>query len=178
MRFIIKGAGRKGNVKTKALIQPLRARVAFTLIELMFAVIIVSILAAIIYPQFQSGRTRAALKEVPDTVMVIRAAVRYERQKTGDWYVFADSSWGNKADYARAQDDLHITLPDPTSNETMCRYLCYWRGAPINARIIQFSRIGGAAEGYYRLDNDTYHILAAGTWTEFLMYLDSDATPD
>ena len=160
---------------------------AFTLVELMIAVAIIGILAAIAYPGLGGMRTRARLKEVPNTVQVIAAAERVVRFKTGDWYYFDvaaaglgnGSSWGNRANYAQARTALRITLPNPNSVDTMCIY-----STPVVVgvgEVIQFNvnnaGVPGIEEGRFELGAQIYDIRGAGTWNVHLMYLDDDGIP-
>ena len=102
---------------------------AFTLIELMLVVVIIGILATIGYPRLETFRLRAQLKEVENTVEMLRAAEKYYRFKTGAWYCFdiTDANYAyvlNAPDdttdgyvrgfYANVGAELDITLPPGT----------------------------------------------------------------
>ena len=157
---------------------------AVTLIELLFVVIIVGILATLVFPGVEGFRLRAQLKEVPNTVEMIRAAERLFRFKDPgqSWYGWSFAqAWNDYIVVAgpppvRVDDILHLTLPRPP------QALCLYRVNAGNDRIVFSVDIDGLGteqrQGYYDMGNDTYHIDPPPTvFGTYLMYLDSDGIP-
>jgi general secretion pathway protein G len=73
-------------------------RKAFTMIELIFVVVVIGILAGIAIPKFAMTRNDAILTKAKDTVGAVRSAMATERQKRilrGDFSDFNKSIIGN-----------------------------------------------------------------------------------
>lgn len=100
---------------------------AFTLIELLLTVVIIGIVAAIMYPNFEGMIIRGKLQEVYNTVELRRAAEQQYYFKTGTWFCFKYDSTGdgsgsdkqNYASYDTAEQQLGIKLP---RNLDFCKY--------------------------------------------------------
>ena len=115
---------------------------------MLVGVVIIAILAAISYPRFQALRTKARLKEVPNTVQLILAAEKYYHFKKGLYRLW---------DYGEDPGDvLNIILPGADS---MCQYQVTGSGSDAN---VQFQRrsdqdsIGSCniESGDYTIDSD------------------------
>ncbi|GEM_PF-6252803 len=84
----------------------------FTLTELLIVVVIIGVLSVVVYPQYEGMRTRAGLRELYQTVEVIKAAENYYYDRKGMWRIFA---WNDTDD---AEEDLGITI----KNDSFCTY--------------------------------------------------------
>lgn len=157
---------------------------AFTLVELLLVLVIIGILAVIVYPNFERFKTRARLKEVENTVELIRAAERVYYFKTGDWHYFSKTGTGNgsatgsPASYTTAETNLNITLPSYASSGTICNYTIMDDSGQV---IIRFaSNDDDEAQGDYVLEDttapanvDTYDVDSYnGKWEPYLLYLE------
>lgn len=97
---------------------------AFTIVELLIAAVIIGILAALIFPWFEGVRIRARLKEIYQTVEIIKAAeLYYYEKKAGYYYGFSwdGSQLGDDGNtYTEAENNLHITIPQGAN--AFCQY--------------------------------------------------------
>ena len=92
---------------------------AFTMIELVFVIVIIGILAGIALPRLATTRDDAFISKARTTVGALRSAISTERQKRilrGD-FSNIDSSWvednateyGLSSDWVRSGDDFTFT---------------------------------------------------------------------
>ena len=143
----------------------MRARAAFTLIELLLVAIIAGLLATLVVPGLENFRTRAALKEVPNVVEVIRAAELYSFQKTGSYV--ASFYWQYPG---VLENNLNIELPDGSKN--VCDYRVQEVPAGSGVFLIEFRpRGGGATVGSCDIATGQYIIdetIAYGLYLEYL----------
>ena len=75
----------------------MRNRSAFTMIELVFVIVVVGILAAIAVPKFAATRDDAIISKGKSTLAAVRSAIATERQKRilrGDFTEITDLSNG------------------------------------------------------------------------------------
>ncbi len=111
------------------------------------------------FPWFEGFRTKARLKEVPNTVQLILA---------GEKYYYFKQRFYRKWTYGQdPSDDLHISLPDADS---MCEYQVI---DPGTGEEIQFKRRGVTPDdpvGSYDLSTDEYAIDA--DYDKYLGYLE------
>ncbi|UCH11885.1 MAG: prepilin-type N-terminal cleavage/methylation domain-containing protein [Candidatus Omnitrophota bacterium] len=147
-------------------------RNAFTLTELLIVVVIIGILATIAYPQFGAIRIRARLKEVPNTVPIIAAAMKYYYIKTNSYYWFSKNGSGdgsgsdsdNRANYANAEAALNIILPKD-KDDAICEYYTASEG------YIHFRLWGnGVVLGNYNINTGVYSIEDT-SYKKYLKYL-------
>ncbi len=155
----------------------------FTLAELLIVIIIIGILATIMYPRFETFRTKAKLKEIENIVEVIRAAEKVYYFKIGGYFTWtaaeAQSNYTRGAAPTDIQDALNITLPasDAQYGGTMCTYSVTDVGGDV---VIQFTSDDPDSEdqGHYALDGanaDTYDITTTyggSKWNVYLSYLE------
>jgi general secretion pathway protein G len=95
---------------------------AFTMVELIFVIVIVGILAGIAVPKLAASRDDAFISKARTTVGVLRSAISTERQKRILRGVFDDveSSWvednateyGLGSGWSRNGDDFIFTAPN------------------------------------------------------------------
>jgi len=152
----------------------------FTLVELLMVTVVIAILATILYPQFETFRIRAGLKEVPNTVQVILAAERYYNYKKGGYFPW---DWTEAiSDYVNAEDELNIEIPPTSSDTTICQYRVLYDGTTSQYQILFRSNDGLVAQnqGHYVIEDtvtpantDTYVIDSYnGKWEKYLKYLE------
>ncbi len=151
----------------------------FTLVELLMVTVVIAILATILYPQFETFRTRAKLKEVPNTVQVILAAERYYNYKKGGYFPW---DWTEAiSDYVNAEDELNIEIPPTSSDTTICQYRVLYDGTTSQYQILFRSNdTDPKNQGHYVIEDtvtpantDTYVIDSYnGKWEAYLLYLE------
>ncbi len=96
-------------------------RSAFTMIELIFVIIIIGILAAIAIPRFSGVESQAVIASGRSTVMSVRAAISTERQK---YFMLGDSSYINRLDanVATNTSDVKIFDNNGTATDVLLTY--------------------------------------------------------
>ena len=92
---------------------------AFTMIELVFVIVVIGILSAIAIPKFAATRDDAVITRARDTVASLRSAIATERQKMILRGEFSDINGSTaaglleyelSADWTRSGDDFTFTL--------------------------------------------------------------------
>ena len=148
---------------------------AFTLIEALAVVVIIGVLATILYPSFVGMRLKAQLKEVENTVEMIRAAEKYYKFKTGNYllWTYNEAAVG----YPNVGPVLHITFPPP--GNAMCLYRVYTTGTETRIRFRNNDVAPFQNQGHYVIEDttgattDTYDIdNYNGKWEAYLLYLE------
>ena len=94
-----------------------RDRKAFTMIELVFVIVVIGILSAIAIPKFAATRDDAIITKGRTTVAAMRSAIATERQKRilrGDFSPI-DSAWveSNATTYGLGSDWSGLTFNAP-----------------------------------------------------------------
>jgi general secretion pathway protein G len=96
-------------------------RNAFTMIELVFVIVVIGILSAIAVPKFAMTRNDAIITRARATVGALRSAIATERQKNILKGSFDDLNgsavealleYGLDDDWSRSGDDFTFTAPD------------------------------------------------------------------
>ena len=99
---------------------------AFTMIELVFVIVVIGILAAIAVPKFAATRDDAMIANARATVGALRSAIATERQKSILRGVFTDIDgataeglldYGLDSRWSRSGNDFTFTLP---ADSTTC----------------------------------------------------------
>jgi len=99
-------------------------RRAFTMIELVFVIAVVGILAAIAIPKFAMTRNDAVITKAKTTVAALRSAIATERQKRILKGVFTDIDgataeglleYGMGDRWSRSDDVFTFTAPDSST---------------------------------------------------------------
>ncbi len=93
---------------------------AFTMVELIFVIIIIGILAAIALPKFAESGRLAHIARAESTVMALRSAVATERQKRilrGDLANITDTEVPGLLGYPLDSDWSGLTFTGPSGNE-------------------------------------------------------------
>jgi general secretion pathway protein G len=96
-------------------------KTAFTMIELVFIIVVLGILAAIAVPKFGATRDDAVVAKGRSEVSSIRAAIESERQRR---VIKGDYSYPAHLDDA-AKNTEHEELFDGTSNAAILKYPIY-----------------------------------------------------
>jgi len=98
-----------------------KQRKAFTMIELVFVIVVVGILAAIAIPKFAATRDDAIISRARATVGALRSAIATERQKRilqGDFTPINGATaeglleYGLGSDWSRSGNNFTFTAPD------------------------------------------------------------------
>ena len=96
-------------------------RKAFTMIELVFVIVVIGILAAIAVPKFAATRDDAMISRARSTVAALRNGIATERQKRilrGDFTDIDGPTaeglleYGLTSDWSRSGDTFTFTAPD------------------------------------------------------------------
>lgn len=90
---------------------------AFTMIELVFVIVVIGILSAIAIPKFAATRDDAIISRARATVGALRSAIATERQKRilkGDFSAITDSEAAGLLEYGLGDgwSGLTFTAPD------------------------------------------------------------------
>ena len=118
-------------------------RKAFSMIELVFVIVIIGILSAIAIPKFAATRDSAVISKAKTTVAAIRNAIVTERQKRilrGDFTAFT-------------------SLGGTIGNDTVL--FDFFNGAAVNGRILEYgprSCKTNASTGCWTKTNDTTYV--------------------
>ena len=92
----------------------MRSRYAFTMIELVFVIVILGILAAVAIPKFAATRTDAQIAKARADLSAIRSAIVSERQAR---LIKGDSSW-----VTGLSSSTTTLFTGPDSNHTLLMY--------------------------------------------------------
>ena len=96
-------------------------RKAFTMIELVFVIVVIGILSAIAIPKFAATRDDAYISRARSTVAALRNAIGMERQKRilrGDFTAIDGAAaealldYGLNSDWSRSSDTFTFKAPD------------------------------------------------------------------
>ena len=134
----------------------LSQRKAFTMVELVFVIVIIGILSAIAVPKFAATRDDAIVSRGKNTLASVRSALASERQKRilrGDFTTITDLSSGGtgkvfdkfSADQSGNKNDV-LTYPPDACTHTGC-----WSGS------------GTSYTFYYNGGTCSYTLNSAGT---------------
>jgi general secretion pathway protein G len=96
-------------------------RTAFTMLELVFVIVVIGILAAIAVPRLSATRDDAQVAKGRSDVAAIRSAIVSERQAR---LLRGDSSYINKLDHAASTDE-GVTIFDSNGTDTKYTILMY-----------------------------------------------------
>ena len=114
-------------------------KTAFTMIEMVFVIVILGILAAIAIPKFAATRTDAQIAKGRSDVAAIRSAIMTERQSR---LIKGDSSW-----VSQLSDSNATLFTGSDSNHTLLMYGVSsgdtdgkWRRTAVNAYVF---KVGG-----------------------------------
>lgn len=124
-------------------------RFAFTMIELVFAIVIIGILAAIAIPRLAATRDDAQIAKGRSDVAAVRAAIVSERQSR---LLQGDTSYIDHLDHVGAASNDGDILFD--NNGVATRTL------------LQYGIASGATNGHWRktaVDTYKFHVLGADT---------------
>ncbi|MEN4052597.1 MULTISPECIES: prepilin-type N-terminal cleavage/methylation domain-containing protein [Sulfurimonas] len=117
----------------------LHTKKAFTMIEMVFVIVILGILAAIAIPKFAATRTDAQIAKGRSDISAIRSAIMTERQSR---LIKGDSSW-----IPQLSDNNTTLFTGSDANHTLLLYGVssgntdgHWRRAAINTYVF---RVGG-----------------------------------
>jgi general secretion pathway protein G len=116
-----------------------RKRDAFTMIEMVFVIVILGILAAIAIPKFAATRTDAQIAKGRSDIAAIRSAIMTERQSR---LIKGDSTWvpqlsDNNATLFTGSDNNHTLLMYGVSSGATDGK---WRRTAVNTYVF---RVGG-----------------------------------
>ena len=109
-------------------------RKAFTMIELVFVIVVIGILSAIAIPKFAATRDDATITKARTTVASIRSALSTERQKR----------------ILRGKFDALTALDDGTANATSDEIFNYYDGNTTGSAVLEYpilSCSSGSARG-------------------------------
>ncbi|QOP42330.1 type II secretion system protein [Sulfurimonas marina] len=137
---------------------------AFTIIELVFVIVVLGILSAIALPRFASTGTQARIASGKADVMAIRSAIISERQTR---LIKGDSSYINRLDNGVTANAAGKKLFD--SNTTL---------SSTSPRLLSMPIISGEGDGHWiKTGNNTYAYKISGSSITFTYYPE-DATVD
>ena len=113
-----------------------KSKNAFTMIELIFVIVVLGILASIAIPKFAATRTDAEISKARADISSIRSAIVTERQTR---LIKGDSSWISKLSTGTAGDNL-------------------FTGVDVNQTLLMY----GIAPGDWSRTNDTTYTFTVG----------------
>lgn len=130
---------------------------AFTVIELIFVIVVLGILSAIALPKFASTGTNARIAAGKADVMAIRSAILSERQKR---IIKGDSAFINRLDAGVATNTAGVKLFD--SNTTL---------SATSPRLLTTGIVSGLGEGkWVKTGSNVYGYKIEGTNISFTYY--------
>jgi len=119
-----------------------KSKNAFTMIELVFVIVVLGILAAVAIPKFAATRTDAEISKARSDIASIRSAIVTERQSR---LIKGDSTWITKLSTGAAGDNL-------------------FTGSDVNNTLLTY---GIAADEWQRTNDTTYTYTSVGTVLTF-----------
>ncbi|MEA3331343.1 MAG: type II secretion system protein [Campylobacterota bacterium] len=133
---------------------------AFTMVELVFVIVILGILSAIAIPKFAATRDDAEVAKIRSDVATIRSAIISERQSR---LIRGESEYITSLDQGVAVNVDNVELFDHNGTVT-CRLLTY--------PIITGLRAGGGPKSgkWLKTANNQYSVNAGGTVVVFTYY--------
>lgn len=133
---------------------------AFTMVELVFVIVILGILSAIAIPKFAATRDDAEVSKIRSDVAAIRSAIISERQSR---LIRGQSQYITSLDQGVAANTDGVELFDSNGTAT-CRLLTY--------PIITGLRAGGGPRSgrWLKTANEQYSVNAGGTVVVFTYY--------
>ncbi len=97
----------------------LKTRNAFTMLELVFVIVVIGILSAIAVPKFAATRDDAIISKGRAEVAAMRSAISMERQKRilrGDFTDVSNTDVPGLLDYGLSSSWSGLTFTGPSSN--------------------------------------------------------------
>jgi general secretion pathway protein G len=135
---------------------------AFTMIELVFVIVILGILASVAIPKFAATRTDAQISKGRSDISSIRSAIMTERQGR---LIKGDSDFINRLDNGVATDTEGVKLFD--SNETL---------SATSPKILSYPVTTKDSDGHWMKSNTNEYKYKVGDDTATFTYYPSDTT--
>ncbi|SFV53687.1 Type II secretion envelope pseudopilin protein (PulG,guides folded protein to PulD in outer membrane) [hydrothermal vent metagenome] len=135
---------------------------AFTMIELVFVIVILGILAAIAVPKFAATRRDAQISKGRADISSLRSAIITERQSR---LIKGDSSYINRLDNGVATNTEDVTIFD--SNETL---------SATSPRILTYGIKTKSSDGHWMKTDDNKYTYKVGSDTETFTYYPDNTT--
>jgi general secretion pathway protein G len=137
---------------------------AFTMIELIFVIVVLGILSAVAIPRFSATRTDAQISKARSDIASIRSAIVTERQSR---LIKGDNSWINRLDNDVASNTDDVIIFD--SNETL---------SATSPQLLSYGIRTKDGDGHWiKTDDNEYTFKVGGTTTAFTYY-PTDTTVD
>lgn len=131
----------------------MKLRSAFTMIELVFVVVVIGILAAIAIPRFAATRDDAQMAKGRSDVAAIRSAIVSERQTR---LLQGNSAYIAALDQGVANNTAGVILFDDNDNNLT------------NGALLQYGIQTASGNGHWlKVDADTYKYTVMGTGVNF-----------
>ena len=130
---------------------------AFTMIELVFVIVVLGILSAVAIPRFAATRTDAQISKGRADISSIRSSIITERQSR---LIKGDNSWINRLDNGVATDTDDVVIFD--SNETL---------SATSPKLLSYGIRTKNADGHWiKTDSNEYTYKVGSTTTSFTYY--------
>jgi general secretion pathway protein G len=130
---------------------------AFTMIELIFVIVVLGILSAIAIPKFAATRTDAQISKGRSEVSSIRSAIVTERQSR---LIQGDNSWINRLDNGVDSNTSDVVIFD--SNETL---------SATSPKLLSYGIKTSDSDGHWmKTDTNKYTYKVGSTTTSFTYY--------
>ncbi|MBA1433004.1 MAG: type II secretion system protein [Epsilonproteobacteria bacterium] len=139
-----------------------RSKNGFTMIELIFVIVVLGILAAIAVPKFAATRTDAQISKGRADISSIRSAIMTERQTR---LIKGDSSFINRLDNNVANNTEGVTIFD--SNETL---------SATSPRLLLYGIKTKDSDGHWMKTGNNTYTYKVGSNTETFTYYPIDTT--
>jgi len=135
---------------------------AFTMIELVFVIVVLGILSAVAIPKFAATRTDAQITKGRADIASLRSSIISERQSR---LVKGDSSWINRLDNNVASNTEGVVIFD--SNETL---------SATSPQILSYGITTSNSSGHWTKTNANTYAYKVGTTSISFVYYPSNIT--
>jgi len=139
-----------------------KSRKAFTMIEIVFVIAILGILAAIAIPKFAVTRKDAQISKGRSDIAAIRSAIMTERQSR---LIKGDSSFINRLDNGVATNTENVNIFD--SNETL---------SATSPKILSYPIKTKNSDGHWMKTGSNQYTYKVGSTTETFTYYPTNTT--
>ncbi len=139
-----------------------KSKNAFTMIELVFVIVILGILAAVAVPKLAATRTDAQISKGRSDISSIRSAIVTERQSR---LIRGDSSFINRLDNGVANNAENVKIFD--TNETL---------SATSPKILSYGLVTKNSDGNWMKTASNVYAYKVSSGTESFTYYPADVT--